>query len=89
MSVAKTTREPIDLSDILTTYVNCWVALSADERRVVAHGKPTQKEKVIRSSCGHPKNTVPTSSEVSVGRSSSYSTSDSLSHANLVEELTV
>ena len=39
MSVAETTREPIDLSNLLTNYVNCWVALSADEQRVVAHGK--------------------------------------------------
>ena len=39
MSAAKTTREPIDLSNVLTHYANCWVALSADERRVVAHGK--------------------------------------------------
>ena len=39
MSVAKTTLEPIDLSKLLARHANCWVALSADERRVIAHGK--------------------------------------------------
>ena len=39
MSGAKTSHEPINLSNILTHYANCWVALSADERRVVARGK--------------------------------------------------
>jgi len=39
MSGAKTTRELIDLSKLLARHVNCWVALSADERHVVAHGK--------------------------------------------------
>lgn len=42
MSGAKTTRESIDLNKLLTRHANCWVALSADERRVVAHGKHPQ-----------------------------------------------
>ena len=39
MSVARRRLEPINLSNVLTNYANCWVALSADERRVIAHGK--------------------------------------------------
>ena len=39
MSVVKTKREPIDLSKILARHANCWVVLSADEQRVVTHGK--------------------------------------------------
>ena len=37
------TLEPIDLSKILAKYANCWIALSADERRVVASGKHPQQ----------------------------------------------
>ena len=29
---------PINLSHVLAHYANCWVALSADEQRVVAYG---------------------------------------------------
>ena len=39
MSIANTKLEPIDLSNVLTHYANCWVALSADEQRVITHGK--------------------------------------------------
>ena len=35
--------EPIDLSKILAKHANCWVALSADERRVVAAAKSPQE----------------------------------------------
>jgi len=34
-----TTIEPVDLRKALANYANCWVALSADERRVVANAK--------------------------------------------------
>ena len=37
------TLEPVDLSKILAKYANCWVALSADERRVVASAKHPQQ----------------------------------------------
>ncbi len=37
--MATATRELIDLSKVLARYANCWVALSADERRVVATAK--------------------------------------------------
>ena len=43
MSGAKTIREPIDLSKVLVKYANCWVALSADERRVLAAAKSPQE----------------------------------------------
>ncbi|MBI4355730.1 MAG: hypothetical protein HY597_04715 [Candidatus Omnitrophica bacterium] len=33
------TVRPIDLSKLLVKHTNCWVALSADERRVVASAK--------------------------------------------------
>ena len=35
--------EAIDLTKILAKYANCWIALSADERRVVASGKHPQQ----------------------------------------------
>ena len=31
--------KPIDLDKRIASYANCWVTLSADERRVIAHGK--------------------------------------------------
>ncbi len=37
------TLEPVDLSHILAKYANCWVALSADERRVMASAKHPQQ----------------------------------------------
>lgn len=30
---------PIDLARVLKRYFNCWVALSSDEKRVIASGK--------------------------------------------------
>ena len=35
--------EPIDLSKLLAKYINCWVAFSADERRVIATAKHPQQ----------------------------------------------
>lgn len=39
----KTTLEPIDLSKLLARHANCWVALSADERHVIATAKHPQQ----------------------------------------------
>ena len=33
----------VNLSNVLAHYANCWVALSADERRVVASAKHPQQ----------------------------------------------
>ena len=41
--MSTTTLEPIDLSKILAKHANCWVALSADERHVVAAAKSLQE----------------------------------------------
>ena len=41
--MSTTTREPVDLSKVLAKYINCWVALSADERHVVASAKHPQQ----------------------------------------------
>ena len=38
-----TTHEPIDLSKVLGKHANCWVALSADERHVIATAKHPQQ----------------------------------------------
>lgn len=32
-------RKIVDLSRCLSRYANCWIALSSDERRVLAKGK--------------------------------------------------
>ena len=41
--MATATFEPIDLSKILAKHANCWIALSSDERRVVASAKHPQE----------------------------------------------
>ena len=38
-----TALEPIDMSNVLTHCANCWVALSADEQRVVASAQYPQQ----------------------------------------------
>ncbi len=41
--MATAIKETIDLSKVLARYANCWVALSADEKHVLASAKhPTQ-----------------------------------------------
>ena len=37
--MAASTIEMVDLSKVLTRYTNCWVALSRDEKRVLASAK--------------------------------------------------
>ena len=41
--MSPTPLEPVDLSKVLAKHVNCWVALSADERHVVASAKHPQE----------------------------------------------
>ena len=38
-AMSSTKPNPINLSNVLASDANCWVALSADERRVIAHGR--------------------------------------------------
>ncbi len=43
MTMSTATLEPIDLSKVLGKHANCWVALSADERHVIATAKHPQQ----------------------------------------------
>ena len=52
--MSSATMAPIDLGKILAKYVNCWVALSADERHVIASARhPTDALKKARAQGEH------------------------------------